>query len=71
MKLVEKKMIPIKVYPYCEKCDVPMKRGFSDREMSYTYKCPECNATEECDIYYPFIKYQEEEWNGQLRTRNH
>lgn len=64
MKLVEKKLTPIKVYPHCEKCDVPMERENYERaehRYGYMYICPKCNATEKCDVYYPFIKYQIEE----------
>lgn len=56
MKLVEKKLFPIKVYPVCKKCEIAMNRE-NLRNGRYRYKCPNCNKEEKSDIYYPYIKY--------------
>lgn len=60
MKIIEKKLFPIKVYPICEKCEVPMDR-IGARSYRYKYRCPNCKKEEKSDIYYPYIKYLGEE----------
>lgn len=60
MKLIEKKLFPIKVYPICDDCSTPMDR-IDGRNYKYTYKCPNCRKEEKSDIYYPYIKYVGEE----------
>lgn len=63
MKIVEKRIFPVKVTSYCEKCDIPMDREHYERAehtYSYLYRCPYCNATEISKIMYPYIKYVEE-----------
>lgn len=60
MKILEKKLFPIKIYPVCEKCNVQLN-GEGRHKYGYLYKCPNCNKEEKSDIYYPYIKYLGEE----------
>lgn len=60
MKIIEKKLIPAKIYPICDECETPMDRE-KLKDYTYLYKCPNCNKEEKSDIYYPYIKYIGEE----------
>lgn len=64
MKLLEKKLIPIRVYAYCERCNEKMEREPYERaehRYTYLYRCPKCQATEQSNFMYPYIIYEEEE----------
>lgn len=64
MKLIETRIYPVKVYPNCDKCNIPMDREpyeKQERVCGYIYRCPKCNATEITNTYYPYIKYIGEE----------
>lgn len=60
MKIVEKRLIPVKIYPICELCNVAMekdKKTKYDFSAPHIYKCPNCGKEEKSDTYYPCVKY--------------
>jgi uncharacterized Zn finger protein len=54
--LKEKRMIPVQVNIYCDKCGTEME--ISDNEHAfYYYRCPECGEYVAAIELYPVIKY--------------
>jgi hypothetical protein len=58
---VKKKVCPIAVFAYCEKCKVSLEYNgvtLTSYPALYPHSCPMCGHTENLDHIYPIITYE-------------